>query len=63
MSSALFADDNCLVMGTVDSYGHLIVSRLDAVGSGMSIMFVGFVIIGFMYELIHFSSMRDMLYN
>ncbi|XP_039121864.1 uncharacterized protein LOC120258500 [Dioscorea cayenensis subsp. rotundata] len=25
--------DNCLVMGTVDSYGHLIVSQLDAVGS------------------------------
>ncbi|KAJ0971985.1 hypothetical protein J5N97_019944 [Dioscorea zingiberensis] len=25
--------DNCFIMGTVDSYGHLIVSRLDAVGS------------------------------
>lgn len=25
--------DNCLIMGTVDSYGHLIVSRLDVVGS------------------------------
>ncbi|CAL9768855.1 unnamed protein product [Musa acuminata subsp. burmannicoides] len=25
--------DNCLIMGTVDCYGHLIVSQLDAVGS------------------------------
>ncbi|WOK94629.1 hypothetical protein Cni_G03334 [Canna indica] len=25
--------DNCLIMGTVDSYGHLIVSQLDVIGS------------------------------
>lgn len=52
MLNTFFAGDNCLVMGTVDSYGHLIVSQLDAVGSGMSIMSLGFVIIGFMFKLI-----------
>ncbi|OEL38903.1 hypothetical protein BAE44_0000080 [Dichanthelium oligosanthes] len=27
--------DNCLILGTVDSYGHLIVSRLDIVADGI----------------------------
>lgn len=26
--------DDCLILGTVDSYGHLIVSRLDIVADG-----------------------------
>ena len=28
--------DNCLILGTVDSYGHLIVSRLDIMTDGIS---------------------------
>jgi len=27
--------DNCLILGTVDSYGHLIVSRLDIMADGI----------------------------
>ena len=28
--------DNCLILGTVDAYGHLIVSRLDIMTDGIS---------------------------
>uniref|UniRef100_A0A0A9G623 Cleavage/polyadenylation specificity factor A subunit N-terminal domain-containing protein n=1 Tax=Arundo donax TaxID=35708 RepID=A0A0A9G623_ARUDO len=37
IQSVAFAEgegDNCLILGTVDSYGHLIVSRLDIVADG-----------------------------
>jgi len=31
--------DNCLILGTVDSYGHLIVSRLDIMTDGHPIQY------------------------
>lgn len=31
--------DSCLILGTVDSYGHLIVSRLDTVAEGHPIQY------------------------
>nr|CAB3478948.1 unnamed protein product [Digitaria exilis] len=31
--------DNCLILGTIDSYGHLIVSRLDVVADGPPIQY------------------------
>lgn len=31
--------DSCLILGTVDSYGHLIVSRLDTVADGHPIQY------------------------
>jgi len=32
-------EDDCLILGTVDSYGHLIVSRLDIVADGHPIQY------------------------
>lgn len=37
ISYSMFCDlpgDSCLILGTVDAYGHLIVSRLDTVAEG-----------------------------
>lgn len=31
--------DSCLILGTVDSYGHFIVSRLDTVAEGRPIQY------------------------